>query len=181
MSVPLVIMVITATAITTVMTDMIASAVVATLIAVIVRMSVLPQHELLYYEKDPQAHHERDADSMSAGRADVFHGFRQKGEQRGPQQRAGGKADEMGQEPSAEPFGHQQEHTRECGACDAAERSEQDDPAEQRQGVLLLLKGSRHRSMRDKDPLATRSSQINAAMRPHLPSRRNEKNRAASL
>ena len=92
--------------------------------------------------------------------------------ERSADQRAGCKAHEMGEHPKPRLLGQQQKKPREGGARNAADRSEQDYPAEKGQGRSafcyakpdILTRVSIRPARRQPRP---GSIQINAAMRPH--------------
>lgn len=93
-----------------------------------------PKHELLDDEKHPQAHQQRNTHCVRAAGTNGFHRLGQQPEQRRADQRTSGKADEVGEQTKARLLGEQQEKTRERCTRNAADRSENDYPAEKGQG-----------------------------------------------
>jgi hypothetical protein len=106
---------------------------------VLVGMRVPPKHELLDDEKDAQSDHQRHADGVSAAGPHALHCFRQKPEQRSPDQCASCETHEVRQQAKAGPLGQQQEQPRERGARNAADRGEDDYPAKKGQGRTAFV------------------------------------------
>jgi len=139
-----------------------------------VGMRVPPQHELLNDKKDPQPDEQGHANALCARRSNIFNRIWKEGQQRRTEQSAGRITDEVGQQPPPGGLRDQQKQSGERRAGDTADRGEKNDPGEQGQRLCASWSMEQIRIAR------AYSSQINAAIRPHCPSRLNEKNRAAS-
>ncbi len=151
----------------------------------LMRMSVPPQHHLLNDKKDAQPDDERNPNPMRAVRPNTLHGLRQKRQQRRAQQGPRSEAHEVRQEASAGAFRQEQKDARERGAGNTAERREHNDPTEQGHSDFFCLFETdpaivARTSNSPPGPAIRQANHTSAAMRPHWPSRRYEKNRSGS-
>ena len=135
-------------------------------------MRMPPKHELLNDEEHAEPDDQRSANGMRPAGSYGLHRLREQPQQRSADQRARRKAHEMRQHPEARLLGQQQKKPRECGTRNAANRGEQDYPAEKGQGRSafcyakpdILTRASIRPARRQP---GSGSIQINAAMRPH--------------
>ncbi len=117
------------------------AAVAAPTCVVPVGMRVPPQHELLDDEEDPEAYQERGADPLGTLRSNMLDRLRQQREKRGAQKRACRVTDEVRHQSAPQGFGYEEKQRRERRAGDATQGGEDDDPREQRQGLLASFRG----------------------------------------
>ena len=110
-----------------------------------------PEHHLFEHEEHEQAREESQPDVVRTGETDLLDCVRQQSEQRGAEQCAGRKADQMRQHAGAQRLRRDEEQRRRERAESAAEQGEQYDPGEQRHSYFI---------------------QTSVAMRPVVPSRR---------